>query len=52
MCFPLANQVSNYTALLANLKVFRSESNQFRSSQSASDEQRQDRTITFASEAA
>src|SRR5260370_37355523 len=35
----LANQVSNYTALLANLKVSRSESNQFSSSQAASDEQ-------------
>ena len=42
-----ANQVSNHAALLADLKVFRFESNKF-----GSDEQRQDRPITFASEAA
>src|SRR5258708_3205975 len=47
-----ANQVGYHAALLANLKVFRSESNKFGPSQSASDEQRQDRPITFASEAA
>ena len=47
-----ANQVSNHAALLADLKVFRFESNKFGPSQSASDEQRQDRPITFASEAA
>jgi hypothetical protein len=48
----LPNQVSNHAALLANLKVFRSESNHFGSSQSTSDEQRQNRPITFASKAA
>src|SRR6266481_1550306 len=47
-----ANQVSNHAALLTDLKVFRFESNKFGSSQSASDEQRQDRPITFVSEAA
>ena len=47
-----ADQVSNYAALLADLKVFRFESNKFGPSQSASDEQREDRPITFASEAA
>jgi hypothetical protein len=52
MCFPFANQVSNHAALLADLKVFRFESNKFGPSQSASDEQRQDRPITFAPEAA
>src|SRR6202023_619537 len=52
MCFPFANQVSNHAALLADLKVFRFESNKCGPSQSASDQQRQDRPITFASEAA
>jgi hypothetical protein len=33
-----ANQVSNYATLLADLEIFRSESNQFGSSPSASDE--------------
>src|SRR4051812_13865274 len=47
-----ANQISNHAAFLANLEVFRSESNQFGSSQSASYEQRQNGPITFASEAA
>jgi hypothetical protein len=46
-----ANQVSNHAALLADFKVFRFESNKFGPSQSASDEQRQDRPITLASEA-
>jgi DNA sulfur modification protein DndD len=36
---------------LTDLEIFRSESNHFGSSQSASDEQRQNRPITFASEA-
>ena len=45
-----ANQVSNHAALLADLKVLRFESNKFGPSQSASDEQREDRAITFASE--
>src|SRR5271169_710135 len=35
--FSLANQVSNHAALLADLKVFRFESNKFGPSQSASD---------------
>src|ERR1039457_2533478 len=46
-----ANQVSDYPVLLADLEIFRSESHQFGPSQSASDEQRQNRPITFASEA-
>jgi hypothetical protein len=46
-----ANQVSDYPVFLADPKIFRSESNQFGPSQSASDEQRQNRPITFASEA-
>ncbi len=46
-----ANQVSDYPVLLADLEIFRSESNQFGPSQSASDEQRQSRPIAFASEA-
>jgi hypothetical protein len=46
-----ANQVSNHAVLFADLEVFRSESNQFGPSQAASDEKRQNRPITFASEA-
>src|SRR5271165_1784782 len=49
--FSFANQVSDYRMLLAKLEIFHSESNQFGSPQSASDEQRQNRPITFASEA-
>jgi hypothetical protein len=49
--FSFANQVSDYPVFLTDLKIFRSESNQFGSSQSASDEQCQNRPITFASEA-
>src|SRR5258708_13188497 len=45
------NQVSNHAVLLTDLEIFRSESNHFGSSQSASDEQCQNRPITFASEA-
>ena len=45
-----ANQVSDYPMLLANLEIFHSESNQFSPSQTASDEQRQNRPITLASE--
>jgi hypothetical protein len=48
---PFANRVSNYPVVLADLEVFRSESNQFGPSQAASNEQRQNRPITFASEA-
>ncbi len=50
MCFPLPIKVSDYPMLLANLEIFHSESNQFSSSQAASDEQRQNRPITLASE--
>ena len=46
-----ANQVSDYPVLLADLEIFRSESNQFGPSQFASDEQRQNRLIAFVSEA-
>ena len=45
-----ANQVSDYPMLLANLEIFHSESNQFSPSQAASDERRQNRPITLASE--
>jgi hypothetical protein len=44
-----ANQVSDYPVLLADLEIFRSESNQFGPSQAASKEQRQNRPIAFAS---
>jgi len=36
--------------LLANLEIFHSESNQFSPSQTATDEQRQNRPITLAAE--
>src|ERR1019366_2138872 len=49
--FSFANQVSDYPVLLANLEIFCSESNQFGPSQAASNEQRQNRPITFASDA-
>jgi hypothetical protein len=49
--FSFANQVSDYPVFLTDLKIFRSESNQFGPSQAASDEQCQNRPITFASEA-
>lgn len=49
-CAFLANQVSDYPMLLANLEIFHSESNQFSPSQAASDEQCQNRPITLASE--
>ncbi len=45
-----ANQVSDYPALLANLKILRSESNEFGPSQAAPNQQRKNRPITFASE--
>jgi len=45
-----ANQVSDHPMLLANLEIFHSESNQFSPSQAASDQQRQNRPITLASE--
>jgi hypothetical protein len=44
------NQVSNDPMVLADLEVFRSESNQFRPSQAASNEQGENRPIAFASE--
>jgi hypothetical protein len=46
----LANQVSDYPALLANLEILRSQSNQFRPSQAAANQQRKNRPITFASD--
>ena len=49
--FSFANQIGDYPVLLSNLEIFHSESNQFGSSQSASEEQRQNRPITFASDA-
>lgn len=47
--FSFANQVSDQPMLLADLEIFCSESNQFGPSQSASDEQRQNRALTFPS---
>jgi hypothetical protein len=47
----LANKVSNHAVIFADLKISRSESPQFRASQTASNQQRQNRPITFASEA-
>src|SRR5207253_9774076 len=46
-----ADQVRDYPALLTDLELFRSESNQFCPSQAASNEQRQNRPITLASKA-
>jgi hypothetical protein len=46
-----ANQIGNHAVLLANLEIFRSESNQFGPPKAASDEQCQNRPIAFASEA-
>src|ERR1039458_5592982 len=45
---PFADHVSNYAVLFADLEIFRSEPNQFGPSQAASNEQRQNRPITFA----
>src|SRR6266571_4527200 len=47
----LANQVGDHPVLLTDLKIFKSESNQFGASQTASNEQRQNRSITLASQA-
>jgi hypothetical protein len=44
-----ANQVSNDAVLLADLEIFRSESDQFSPAQPAADEQGQNRAITFTS---
>jgi hypothetical protein len=49
--FSFANQVSDHPMLLADLEIFCSQSNQFGPSQSASDDERQNRAITFPSEA-
>jgi hypothetical protein len=45
-----ANQVSNHPVVLANLEIFRSGSDQFGPSQAASNEEWQNRPITFATE--
>jgi len=45
-----ANQVSDYPALLANLEIFRSQSNQFGPPQASANQQRKNRPITFASD--
>jgi hypothetical protein len=50
MCFPLPIKSAITQCSFADLEIFRSESNQFGPSQSASDEQRENRPITFASE--
>jgi hypothetical protein len=44
-----ANQVSNHAVLFTDLEIFRSESDQFSPAQSAADEQRQNRAISFTS---
>ncbi len=49
--FPFANQIGDHTVFFADLEIFRSESDQFSPTQAASDEKRQNRPITFASEA-
>src|ERR1017187_1955372 len=48
---PFANPVRDYPVLLTDLEIFRPESNQFGPSQAASNEQRQNRPVTFASKA-
>jgi hypothetical protein len=45
------NKVGDHPLLLADLKVFWSESYQFGASQAAPNEQRQNRSITFAPQA-
>jgi hypothetical protein len=45
---PFANEVSNDRVFLADLEVFHPESHQLSATQSASDEQRDYRAITFA----
>jgi hypothetical protein len=47
--FSFANQVSDYAVLLTDLEIFRFESNQFGPSKATSNEECQNRTITFAS---
>ena len=46
-----ANQVGDHPVLLADLKIFHLESYQFGASQATANEQRERRSITFASEA-
>jgi hypothetical protein len=48
---PFANEVSNDRVLLADLEVFHPESHHLTATQSASDEQRHYRAITFAAQA-
>src|SRR5207253_7616011 len=43
----LANQVGDHPVLLTDLKISQSESNQFGASQAASNQQRQNRSITL-----
>jgi hypothetical protein len=47
----LANQIGDHPVLLTDLKIFQSESNQFGASQAAANQQRQNRSITPASQA-
>src|SRR6267143_2160024 len=47
----LSNQVGDHPVLLADLKIFHSESYQFAASQATPNEQGESRSITFASEA-
>src|SRR5260370_26591592 len=47
----LANQVGDHPMLLPDLKIFQAESYQFAAPQAASNEQRHNRSITFASQA-
>jgi hypothetical protein len=46
-----ADQVGDHPVLLADLEIYRFQSNQFCPSQAASDEQSQNGAVTFASEA-
>lgn len=45
-----ANQVGDYPVFLADLEIFRSESRQFGPAQTARNEQRENRSIAFATE--
>jgi hypothetical protein len=47
----LANQIGDHPVLLTDLKIFQSKSNQFGTSQAASNEQRQNGSITLSSQA-
>src|SRR6266853_6261370 len=46
-----ANQVGDHPVLLTDLKIFQSQSNQFCASPTASDQERQNRSITLTSQA-